>query len=125
MIEMVNGTVEVLNPAEILRNQDGVFDGGNTFSKSYDYSPGTATDGISDELREFTYFFQSVADQQIGRVLNVEGFYYDGRKFTQTNDIAGDQLWTFQTNWYKTDAVTLDFQETRWDDGHTTITPYT
>ena len=26
MIEMVNGTVEVLNPAEILRNQDGVFE---------------------------------------------------------------------------------------------------
>jgi hypothetical protein len=26
MMEMVNGTVEVLNPAEILRNQDGVFE---------------------------------------------------------------------------------------------------
>lgn len=26
MIEMVNGTVEVLNPAEILRNQDGIFE---------------------------------------------------------------------------------------------------
>jgi hypothetical protein len=26
MIEMVNGTVEVLNPAEVLRNQDGVFE---------------------------------------------------------------------------------------------------
>jgi hypothetical protein len=26
MIEMDNGTVEVLNPAEILRNQDGVFE---------------------------------------------------------------------------------------------------
>lgn len=26
MIEMVNGTVEVLNPAEILRNQDGTFE---------------------------------------------------------------------------------------------------
>jgi hypothetical protein len=26
MIETVNGTVEVLNPAEILRNQDGIFE---------------------------------------------------------------------------------------------------
>ena len=26
MIETVNGTVDVLNPAEILRNQDGVFE---------------------------------------------------------------------------------------------------
>ena len=26
MIEPVNGTVEVLNPAEILRNQDGIFE---------------------------------------------------------------------------------------------------
>jgi hypothetical protein len=26
MIETVNGTVEVLNPAEILRNQDGTFE---------------------------------------------------------------------------------------------------
>jgi hypothetical protein len=26
MIEAVNGTVEVLNPAEILRNQDGIFE---------------------------------------------------------------------------------------------------
>lgn len=26
MIDMVNGTVEVLNPAEILRNEDGVFE---------------------------------------------------------------------------------------------------
>jgi len=26
MIEMVSGTVEVLNPAEILRNQDGIFE---------------------------------------------------------------------------------------------------
>ena len=26
MIESVNGTVEVLNPAEILRNQDGIFE---------------------------------------------------------------------------------------------------
>ena len=26
MIEMDNGTVEVLNPAEILRNQDGIFE---------------------------------------------------------------------------------------------------
>ena len=26
MVEMVNGTVEVLNPAEVLRNQDGIFE---------------------------------------------------------------------------------------------------
>lgn len=26
MIETVNGTVEVVNPAEILRNQDGIFE---------------------------------------------------------------------------------------------------
>lgn len=26
MIETVNGTVEVLNPAEILRNEDGIFE---------------------------------------------------------------------------------------------------
>jgi hypothetical protein len=26
MIETVNGTVDVLNPAEILRNQDGIFE---------------------------------------------------------------------------------------------------
>jgi hypothetical protein len=26
MIESVNGTVEVLNPAETLRNQDGIFE---------------------------------------------------------------------------------------------------
>jgi hypothetical protein len=26
MIETVNGTVEVLNPAETLRNQDGIFE---------------------------------------------------------------------------------------------------
>jgi len=26
MIETVSGTVEVLNPAEILRNQDGIFE---------------------------------------------------------------------------------------------------
>ena len=26
MIEAVNGTVEVVNPAEILRNQDGIFE---------------------------------------------------------------------------------------------------
>jgi hypothetical protein len=26
MVESVNGTVEVVNPAEILRNQDGIFE---------------------------------------------------------------------------------------------------
>lgn len=26
MLETVNGTVEVVNPAEILRNQDGIFE---------------------------------------------------------------------------------------------------
>jgi hypothetical protein len=26
MIETLNGTVEVLNPAEVLRNQDGIFE---------------------------------------------------------------------------------------------------
>jgi hypothetical protein len=26
MVEMVNGTVEAVNPAEVLRNQDGIFE---------------------------------------------------------------------------------------------------
>jgi Ca2+-binding RTX toxin-like protein len=105
-------------------HQDGLFDDGSTFAKSYDYAAGTATDGVADWLREYTYFFRNVADQQTGLARNVEGFADDGRKFTQTNDIDADQPWQFQTNWYKIDGTTLDFQETRWDDGTTTIVPY-
>ena len=112
------------NSGNLLTNQDGVFDVNTTFSKSYDYAIGTAIDGISDELREFTYFFRNVTDQQLGNVLNVEGFYDDGRKFTQTNDIDGNQSWTFQTDWYKNDGVTLDFKELHNDNGTTQIIPY-
>jgi hypothetical protein len=112
------------NASNVLTNQDGQFDGGNTFAKSYDYAAGTGTDGISDELREFTYFFRNVTEQQQGKALNVEGFYDDGRKFTQTNDIDLAFGWTFQTNWTETDGVTLDFLEVRWDDGSTQIIPY-
>jgi Ca2+-binding RTX toxin-like protein len=116
------------NAAGVLTNQDGKFDNGGSFAKSYDYAAGTGTDGISDELREFTYFFANDTDRAANKVLNVEGFYDDGRKFTQTNDIGpganGDHAWTFQTNWYETDGVTLDFLEIRWDDGSTQIIPY-
>jgi hypothetical protein len=112
------------NASNVLTNQDGQFDGGGTFAKSYDYAAGTGTDGISDELREFTYFFRNVTDQQNGVVLNVECFYDDGRKFTQTNDIDTNQPWQFQTNWYKTDGVTPDFLEVLWDNGSTQIIPY-
>ena len=112
------------NAANTLTNQDGEFDNGTLFSKSYDYASGTVTDGISDEIREFTYFFRNDADKAAGWVYNVEGFYDDGRKFTQTNDLDSNNSWSFQTNWYMADGVTLDFLETRWDDGQTTITPY-
>jgi hypothetical protein len=116
------------NASNVLTNQDGKFDGGNSFAKSYDYAVGTGIDGISDELSEFTYFFANDTDRAANKVLNVEGFYDDGRKFTQTNDIGpganGDHAWTFQTNWYETDGVTLDFLEIRWDDGSTQIIPY-
>jgi hypothetical protein len=112
------------NASNVLTNQDGKFDNDGTFAKSYDYAAGTGTDGISDELREFTYFFRNVTEQQSGSVLNVEGFYDDGRKFTQTNDIDGNQGWQYQTNWYETDGVTLDFLEIKWDDGSTQIIPY-
>jgi hypothetical protein len=116
------------NASSVLTNQDGKFDNGGSFAKSYDYAAGTGTDGISDELREFTYFFANDTDRAANKVLNVEGFYDDGRKFTQTNDIGpganGDHAWTFQTNWTETDGVTLDFLEIRWDDGSTQIIPY-
>ena len=48
----------------------------------------------------------------------------DGRKLTQTNDIQGNENWTFQTNLYETDGTTQDFLETRWDNGSTQIIPY-
>ena len=88
--------------------------------KSFDYASGIATDGVADWLRG-VHLFLSIRRRATGwPPLNVEGYADDGRKFTQTNDIDSNQLWTFQTNWYMSDGVTLDFQETRWDDGHTT-----
>jgi Ca2+-binding RTX toxin-like protein len=118
------------NPTGTLTNQDGLFDDGSTFAKSYDYAAGTGVDGVDDWLAEYTYFFRSVADQQIGKVRNVEGFADDGRKFTQTNDIGpganGDHAWTYQTDWYKvvSGSLVLDYKEIRYDDGHTEIIPY-
>jgi serralysin len=115
---------DFLNAAGTMINQDGKFDSGTSFTKSFDYAAGTSVDGISDELRELTNFFRNDEDRAAGRVYNVEGFYDDGRKFTQTNDIDSTQLWLFETNWYKSDGVTLDFKEIRWDDGTTSIVPY-
>ena len=110
--------------SNVLTNQDGKFDDGGSFSKSYDYATGTGVDGISDELREFTYFFRDDAERALSKVNNVEGFYDDGRKFTQTNDVDNNKTWTFQTNWYEANGTTLDFLEIRWDNGSTQIIPY-
>jgi hypothetical protein len=107
-----------------LTHQDGVFDDGSTFAKTFDFAIGTSIDGVADWLREYSYFFRDIEDQKIGRVRNVEGFADDGRKFTQTNDIDADQPWIFETNWYKTDGVTLDFREIHFDNGTTSIVPY-
>jgi len=51
MIENVNGTLEVVNPAEILRNQDGIFEVTSPYGHLFE---GTCRRGARMSVRELS-----------------------------------------------------------------------
>lgn len=62
MIEMVNGTVEVLNPAEILRNQDGIFEVTSPYGHVFQV---TCRRGAKMSVRELSEPQRSVSSESM------------------------------------------------------------
>lgn len=62
MIEMVNGTVEVLNPAEILRNQDGIFEVTSPYGHVFQV---TCRRGAKMSVRELSEPQRSVSAESV------------------------------------------------------------